>query len=121
MIPKTPLLNIIGESAFRIDEKSRKAAVDFWNSDDGQKYAAAIRGMDPMNGLSTIHNVMPESMRPLVDACRDNHAMMLGLCNGFRVALMVMDQLLLPPPEKKTGKTETASQKANRILTTTES
>ena len=117
----SPLLNIITEEDFRNDESARKAAVDFFNSEAGQKYAKALRGSDPMTALSTAHNQAPTLIRDTVNASKGNADTLLGLCTGYRCCQMTMDRLLMPIAEKMPKTTETASARTTRIMTATPS
>lgn len=102
----------ISEDLFRKDDAARSDLREFLSSESGKKFAKAMRGVHPLDALTTDSRNTPAGIRnaALSESSVDGTAHnILGVVQGFEFALKKIDDLLEPwaekipqPPSKKT-------------------
>lgn len=98
------ILDTISESEFRSDPNAVSALKEFLGTPHGQKFAAALRGGDPMNTLCSATGM--ETANP-------NN--LLGVAKGYRLALSLIDELAKGALPKKDSQYSHATR-VNSIL-----
>lgn len=101
----------ISEDLFRKDEAARADLRAFLSSESGKKFAKALRGVHPLDALTTDSRNTPAGIRnaamseSTVEGTAHN---ILGVLVGYEFALKKIDDLLDPwaekmpaPPSKK--------------------
>jgi hypothetical protein len=90
------ILDTLTEEQFRKDKVAVKELADFLDTETGRKFAAAMRGGDPMNLLASPENRMARNVRDLAIAEAANPHNLLGVCKGYRLGCTLVDALATP-------------------------
>jgi hypothetical protein len=111
-----PILNTVSEAEFRANKDFVDATRNFFNSDAGKAFSAALAGGDPMTLLADHHNRSPANVRDLSLAEQANPHGLLGTCKGYRMCCQFMDDLMAPIEKGKKAPGPSHAQRVAKVL-----